>query len=267
MLAVHFSLLPRLAWVAVLALAGGACSSNSDIGSATGGGSSATGIAGTPQASGGATGGTAALGTGGDVTATGGTGGTGVAGMLCSWRFRPWRCSWYGRGIEPDPNATRDVTYVVVPEGLKISVAGVRFAVSASAVQVASGWGVKLNVVASTLDGKAHSLSNPKSGPLAFAGSVLRKGRSEAEPFGDERAGDGEQEISAEAPTKFHRTWPAQGVRVLGAGDSLDLQVALWGLGSDKDSRRPVKKFCHVRMQVEKGKPRAIIEPPQGTSK
>jgi hypothetical protein len=168
---------------------------------------------------------------------------------------------------EPDPNATREVTYVVVPEGLKISVVGVRFVVSASAVQVASGWGVKLNVVATALDGKVHSLSNPKSGPLAFAGSVSRKGHSEAEPFGDERAGDGEQEISGEGPTKFNRTWPAKGVRVLGAGDSLDLQVALWGLGSDKDSRRPVKKFCHVRMQVDKGKPRAIVEPPQGISK
>ncbi|HYP75002.1 MAG TPA: hypothetical protein VER12_03565 [Polyangiaceae bacterium] len=167
---------------------------------------------------------------------------------------------------EPDPNATREVTYVVVPEGLKISVAGVRFAVSASAVQVASGWGVKLNVVASVLDGKAHSLSSPKSGPLAFAGSVSRNGKSEAETFGDERSGDGEQEISAETPAKFSRTWPAKGVRVLGTGDSLDLQVALWGLGSDKDSRRPVKKFCHVRMKVEKGKPRAIVEPPQGIS-
>lgn len=171
------------------------------------------------------------------------------------------------KGEEADPNATREVTYVVVPEGLKISVAGVRFAVSASAVQVASGWGVKLNVVASALDGKAHSLTNPKSGPLAFAGSVSRKGKSEPEAFGDERAGDGEQPISAEEPTKFSRTWPAPGVRVLGAGDSLDLQVALWGLGVDKDSRRPVKKFCHVRMQVEKGKPRAIVEPPQGIAK
>jgi len=167
---------------------------------------------------------------------------------------------------EPDPNATREVTYVVVPDGLKISVAGVRFAVSASAVQVASGWGVKLNVVASALDGKAHSLASPKSGPLAFAGSVLRKGQSAAEPFGDERVGDGEEDVSAENPSKFNRTWPAKGVRVLGIGDSLDLQVALWGLGSDKDSRRPVKKFCHVRMEVGKGKPRAILEPPQGTA-
>jgi len=168
---------------------------------------------------------------------------------------------------EADPNATREVTYVVVPEGLKISVAGVRFAVSASAVQVASGWGVKLSVVATALDGKVHSLSNPKSGPLAFAGSVSRKGKSEPDAFGDERSADGEQEVSADAPAKFNRTWPANGVRVLGAGDSLDLQVALWGLGSDKDSRRPVKKFCHVRMNVDKGKPRAIVEPPQGIAK
>ena len=165
---------------------------------------------------------------------------------------------------ETDPNATREVTYVVVPEGLKITVAGVRFAVSASAAQVASGWGVKLNVVATALDGKAHSLSNPKAGPLAFAGSVRRTGQSEAEPFGDERAGDGELSVAGDEATKFSRTWPAKGVRVLGAGDSLDLQVALWGLGNEKDSRRPVKKFCHVRMQVGKGKPRAIVEPPQG---
>ena len=161
-----------------------------------------------------------------------------------------------------DPNATREVTYVVVPEGLKVSVTGVKFTVSASAVQVASGWGVKLNVVASAVDGKPHSLSSPKAGPLAFAGSVLRKGKSEPEPFGDEREGDGEQSVFGDDPTKFSRTWPAKGVRVLGAGDSLDLQVAVWGLGTEKDSRRPVKKFCHVRMQVDKGKPRAIVEPP-----
>jgi len=167
---------------------------------------------------------------------------------------------------DPDPNATREVTYVVVPEGLKVSVAGVRFAVSASAAQVASGWGVKLNVVATAVDGKPHSLSSPKAGPLAFAGSVLRKGKSEPEPFGDERAGDGEQSIFGDDATKFSRTWPAKGVRVLGAGDSLDLQVALWGLGTEKDSRRPVKKLCHVRMQVDKGKPRAIVEPPKDVS-
>lgn len=165
-----------------------------------------------------------------------------------------------------DADATRTVSYVVVPQGLKVSVAGVKFTVSAAAVKIASGWGVKLGVVASASDGKPHSLASPKSGPLAFAGSVQRKGQSEPEHFGDERSGDGEQAIFGDEPTKFSRTWPPKGSRVLGMGDSLDLQVALWGLGVERDARRPVKQFCHVRMEVDKGLPRAIVEPPKSAS-
>jgi hypothetical protein len=166
-----------------------------------------------------------------------------------------------------DANATREITYVVVPEGLKVSLSGVKFTVSAAAAQVGPGWGVKVSVVASAEDGKPHSLSNPKAGPMAFAGSVKRKGKPEPEAFGDERGGDGEQSIFGDDPTKFSRTWPSKGVRVLGIGDSLDLQVALWGLGANTDSRRPVKQFCHVRMDVgPKGKPRAIVEPPKSAS-
>jgi hypothetical protein len=166
-----------------------------------------------------------------------------------------------------DPNVTREVTYVVVPEGLKVSLTGVKFTVSAMAAQVGPGWGVKVSVVASAEDGKPHSLSSPKAGPIAFAGSVKRKGKSEPEAFGDERSGDGEQSIFGDDPTKFNRTWPGKGVRVLGIGDSLDLQVALWGLGANTDSRRPVKQFCHVRMEVgPKGKPHAIVEPPQSAA-
>ena len=165
-----------------------------------------------------------------------------------------------------DPNATRGITYVVSPEGLKITVAGVKFTVTASATQIAAGWGAKVSVVASAVDGKPHSLSSPKAGPLAFAGSVQRTGASAVESFGDERAGDGEQGVFGDDVTKFSRTWPMKGVRVLGAGDALDLQIALWGLGVDKEARRPVKQFCRVRMLVEKGKPRAILEPPASAS-
>ncbi|MEO6598230.1 MAG: hypothetical protein ABIQ16_00040, partial [Polyangiaceae bacterium] len=158
-----------------------------------------------------------------------------------------------GEAKSEEPDATRTVSYVVVAEGLKVSVAGVKFTVKAAAVKIASGWGVKVSVVASASDGKPHSLAAPKAGPLAFAGGVLRKGGSEAEHFGDERAGDGETAIFGDDPTKFNRTWPVKGTRVLGIGDSLDLQVALWGLGVEKDARRPVKQFCHVRMEVGKG--------------
>jgi len=163
---------------------------------------------------------------------------------------------------ESEPNQTREVTYLVVPEGLRITVAGVKFTVSATATQIASGWGAKLSVVASAVDGKPHSLGNPKGGPLAFAGAVQRKGHPEPDHFGDERAGDGELGVFGDDVTRFSRTWPPKGTRVLGSGDALDLQVALWGLGLEKEERRPVKQFCHVRMLVDKGKPRAIVEPP-----
>src|SRR6187402_2982418 len=165
-----------------------------------------------------------------------------------------------------DPNAQREITYTVVPEGLKVSVAGVKFNVSAGAAPVGAGWGVWIKVVGVASDGKPHSLTNPKAGPLAFAGSVTRKGKSDPEPFGDERSGDGELAIFGDDPTKFSRTWPPKGVGALTPGDSLDLQIALWGLGVEADSRRPVKQFCHVRMVVEKGKPRAIVEPPASVS-
>jgi len=166
----------------------------------------------------------------------------------------------------PDPNATRDVTYVVVPEGLKITVAGVKFLASSVAEQTGGGWGVKINLEASADDDKPHLLSKPKAGPLAFAGSVTRKGKSEPEHFGDERGGDGTAALSGDTPLKFSRTWPVKGVHALAIGDALDLQVALWGLGNDADSLRPVKQFFHVRMQVDKGKPKAIIEPPPSAS-
>ena len=96
---VHISPLPRFAWIAVLAIVGGACSASSGPASATGGKSGATGGAGALPGTGGGTGGTDATGgagalpdtggatggstnsgTGGEVTGTGGMDSTGGAG-------------------------------------------------------------------------------------------------------------------------------------------------------------------------------------------
>ena len=74
---IRFPVLGRFAWVAALALAGGACAPSDPV-SATGGRSGATGGAGVPG-SGGATGGSTNVGTGGGATATGGTDATGGA--------------------------------------------------------------------------------------------------------------------------------------------------------------------------------------------
>lgn len=164
-----------------------------------------------------------------------------------------------------DPNAMREVKYVVTPEGLKIEVAGVRFLVSAEAKQIAQGWGAKVTIKAEATDGKEHVLLNPKSGPIAFAAAVFKKGSTEAERIPDAREGDGELKVGGSA-TSFSREFPSKGGRVLGMGETLDMEVALWGLGETAADRRPVKQFFHVKMKVDKGKPKAIVEPPASVS-
>lgn len=161
-----------------------------------------------------------------------------------------------------DPNAMREVKYVVTPEGLKIEVAGVRFLAAAEAKQIAQGWGAKITVKAEVTDGKEHVLLNPKNGPIAFAAAVFKKGSTEAERIADERSGDAELKLSPGTPTSFSRDFPNKGGRVLGMGETLDMEVALWGLGNSAEDRRPVKQFFHVKMKVDKGKPKAIVEPP-----
>jgi hypothetical protein len=161
-----------------------------------------------------------------------------------------------------DPNAPREVKYVVTPEGLKVEVSGVRFLASAEAKQIGQGWGAKITVKAESTDGKPHVLLNPKSGPIAFAAAVFKKGSTEAERIPDSREGDGELTISPGAPTTFSREFPNKGGRVLAMGETLDMEVALWGLGETAEDRRPVKQFFHVKMKVEKGKPKATVEPP-----
>jgi pyruvate/2-oxoglutarate dehydrogenase complex dihydrolipoamide acyltransferase (E2) component len=164
-----------------------------------------------------------------------------------------------------DPNAAREVKYVVTPEGLKIEVAGVRFLASAAAKQIAQGWGAKVTIKAEATDGKEHVLLNPKNGPIAFAAAVFKKGSTEAERIPDSREGDGEIKLSS-SPSTFSREFPAKGGRVLGMGETLDMEVALWGLGESAEDRRPVKQFFHVKMKVDKGKPKAVVEPPSSAT-
>lgn len=160
-----------------------------------------------------------------------------------------------------DPNAQREVRYVVTPEGLKVEVAGVRFLVAAEAKQIAQGWGAKISVKAEATDGKQHVLLSPKNGPIAFAAAVFKKGSTEAERIPDSREGEGELSVGA-SQVSFSREFPNKGGRVLAIGETLDMEVALWGLGEGKDDRRPVKQFVHVKMKVDKGKPKAVVEPP-----
>ena len=162
----------------------------------------------------------------------------------------------------PDPDAARNVRYVMTQDGLKVDVIGAHFLVNTKAVRTPAGFEIHVDVEASA--NEARSLASPDSGPLAFAGSVTRAKASEPERFGDERKGDGEKTLGSGKPLKFSRTWPGKGGRPLGNGDVLELDVGLWGLGHGADDRRAVKQFARVKARVDKWKASARVEPPPG---
>jgi hypothetical protein len=159
-----------------------------------------------------------------------------------------------------DVDAQRDIRFVQTPEGLRVEILGVKFVPKAEAVKTPAGVGVKLTVEATTQE--ARSLLAPEHGPLAFAGAIKRKGKSEPETFGDDRKGEGELLLDPAKPTKFTREWPGKKGGGLGNGDVLELDVGLWGLGATAAERRPVKQFLRVKVVVEQWKGRARIEPP-----
>jgi hypothetical protein len=165
-------------------------------------------------------------------------------------------------GAKPDrdPNATRDVRYVAMPEGLKIEVDGVRFMAKAQPVRTPAGFHVRVTISATASE--RRSLLAPKNGPLAFAGAVKRAGKAEPEPFGDERQGDGNEPLGEGTTVKLSRDWPPKGVRPLGNGDVLELDVGLWGLGTGPSDRRAVKQFARVKASVDHWKGRASVAPP-----
>ncbi|HEX6275809.1 MAG TPA: hypothetical protein VFZ53_22360, partial [Polyangiaceae bacterium] len=154
----------------------------------------------------------------------------------------------------------RSIRYVQTPEGLRVEILGVKFVPKAEAVKTPAGIGLKLTLEATAAE--SRSLSAPEHGPLAFAGTIKRKGKSEPESFGDERKGDGELVLEPDKPTKLVRQWPGPKGGALGNGDVLELDVGLWGLGANAAERRPVKQFLRVKVVVENWKGRARVEPP-----
>jgi hypothetical protein len=143
-----------------------------------------------------------------------------------------------------------------------VEILGVKFVPKVEAVRTQLGFVVKVTLAATASE--ARTLLAPKNGALAFAGTVKRAGQSEPEHFGDEREGDGEQPLGAGTTVKLTREWPGSLTKVhpLGNGDSLELDVGLWGLGTTVADRRAVKQFMHVKAKVEKWKGRASVEPP-----
>jgi hypothetical protein len=167
---------------------------------------------------------------------------------------------------EADPNnAQRDIRYVVTPDGLRAELLGVSFTCNAEAVKGPSGFGVKVTLEATA--SADRSMLAPEHGPLAFAGTIKRKGKAESETFGDERKGEGTLSLPAGKAVKLVREWPAKGKGgALSNGDVLELDVGLWGLGTTDADRRPAKQFLRVKLRVIEWKGRATVEPPPSFS-
>lgn len=164
----------------------------------------------------------------------------------------------------PAPDtAPREVKYVVTGGKLEVVVEGVRFKPSAKAIKLGAGWGVALEVEGEAEDDAMHSLAKPKAGALALAAKITRKG-GKVEAQTDTREGDDEDFVTPGTLAKLERRWPAKASDPpLKAGDKVELQVGLWGIGADAKSRRPLKKFFIVTMVVGKGEPRPLVAPPE----
>ncbi len=153
--------------------------------------------------------------------------------------------------------APRNVKYRVTPEGLVIETDGVVLRPKAEAVKIKGGWGVAV-----TLEVEAEErrvLVNPKNGPMAFAGSVKGK-KGEPKKFGDGREGKDMIVLDAGEKKTFTRTFPSKGQAPIWWGQTLELEVGLWGLGDDKH-HRPLRKLFSLKM-VAGNKAVPVISPP-----
>lgn len=161
----------------------------------------------------------------------------------------------------PAPKTEREIAYISGPQGLRVEVEGATFVPRAKPVRVGDGWAVRVEVEV-TVEGTVLSLLEPAGGPLAFAGALQRG--EHATRFTDQRVGDGERFLTPADPVVLRRDFPdGPGEKPLGRGDRLRLEVGLWGLGADADSRRPVKRLFQIDMVVGAKTPQPVVGPPR----
>src|SRR6185295_11807163 len=155
----------------------------------------------------------------------------------------------------------RDVVYRVTPQGLVIEVDGIHLRPEAKAFRDPGGtYGVQLTLTAEAFDERQYWLSKPADGPLAIAGKI--EGPSGKQRFGDQRRGDSPQEVvRAGEPRKFKQRWPSKGQPKLRAGQTLTLEVGLWGVHAESERERPVKRLFELKL-VAPQPPQGGISPP-----
>ena len=158
--------------------------------------------------------------------------------------------------------AGRDIVYRVTPQGLVIEVGGIHLRPEAKAVKESGGtYAVQLTLTAESFDERQYWLSKPAGGPLAVAGKIEAAAGTK-QRFADQKRGDAEQEVvRAGEPRKFKQRWPGKGQPKLRAGQTLTLEVGLWGVHADAEKERAVKRLFELKL-VGSDPPQAVISPP-----
>jgi hypothetical protein len=156
----------------------------------------------------------------------------------------------------------RDIVYRVTPQGLVIELDGIHLRPEAKAFRDSGGtYGVQLTLTAESFDERQYWVSKPPDGPLALAGKIEAP-TGKKQRFGDERHGANEAEVvRAGEPRKFKQRWPGKGQPKLHAGQTLTLEVGLWGMHAESERERPVKRLFELKL-VGANPPTAVITPP-----
>jgi hypothetical protein len=156
--------------------------------------------------------------------------------------------------------AGREIVYRVTPKGLVIEIDGIHLRPEAKPFKDKGGaYGVQLVVNAESFDGRQYWVNKPKEGPLSIAGKVEGQGKSSR--FGDQREGNGEEPVLDGSPRRFEQRWPGRGQPKLWAGQTVTLEVGLWGVRADSQRERPVRRLFVVKM-VAGPRSQAVITPP-----
>jgi hypothetical protein len=163
---------------------------------------------------------------------------------------------------KPPELGGRDIVYRVTPQGLVIEVGGIHLRPEAKAVKEAGGtYAVQLTLTAESFDERQYWLAKPVGGPLAIAGKI-EAAAGQKQRFTDHKRGEAEQEVvRAGEPRKFKQRWPSKGQPKLRAGQTLTLEIGLWGVHADTEQERAVKRLFEIKL-VGADPPQAVISPP-----
>jgi hypothetical protein len=154
----------------------------------------------------------------------------------------------------------REIVYRVTPKGLVIEIDGIHLRPEAKPFKDKSGaYGIQLVVNAESFDGRQYWVNKPKEGPLSIAGKLEGQGKSSR--FEDQREGSGEEPVLQGSPRRFEQRWPGRGQPKLWAGQTVTLEVGLWGVRAESERERPVRRLFVVKM-VAGPRSQAVISPP-----